>query len=338
MTTHAQIITRFAAQLPDRWTRPTAADYRAAGGSVLSRDLQAIEEAWGRIQRLRQLRQQQQLLNPTIPLRERARRWRRQKLDATALRQGAQYGRYRVTIQTEEHEDWNRYSKEWHRNHGPARTTTTTAVIQWITGSAARPTIQEHRVRIARRNDHKTIWATCAKLAGWRRHTGRLALRIQPWVALRRMKSPRRGVTVWGRWLDGRYLGCVATQRGQHYHVDSPPGRQQPAADAHEATRGLRRKLAKVRHRRIYGLTSRIKTTCSIRSALMSLGFCRPGVEDALSILGLDPDVRLEDLGARDLQDLDPRDLQAVVARYPAEAATLRQHAPKRILETLGID
>jgi hypothetical protein len=305
---------KYAAWLLKTGSPARASDWHLAGGlGTLKANRAAIDEEMNRQMELRQTRHRN---------RQRPRDWCvEQEQFATAKNEffiawkGGKcdwaIAGVRVAAIKVVHTDWDRYSKTWHRQYGPARPTSNYIECSRWTGrrierkSYPQPSSDHFRTRAI---------AAVADFLRLPRHDDKKALRIHPSVALRRARRlPKFSYVVHERRLAGETIGYVASCKGTHFHADS----------IENACHGLRQKFVKARHRRIYG--SRAKAagfdfTKSLGAILRGLGFCAEGTADALHMLGLrDGRYDLSELRSL-LGSMDERAMRSVAAKYPNES------------------
>lgn len=223
------------------------------------------------------------------------------------------YGSYRlgnilVEIRHTCHEDWDAYSKSWHRSYGPKKTYSTTIVCtRWD----RRSTVQKSYPQSKLQHMNKRAIEAVADFLGLPKQRGKQALRISPYVTLEPVESPHKRCKVFARKLAGELIGYVATRRNQHYHESHP----------NVACELVTRKIAQDRLRRQRKANfGGFDLGKPIGAILRGLGFCREGTADALDMLGLD-DRRYD---ANEL--LDTVNLNAVprvAKKYPEEVSAV---------------
>jgi len=220
-------------------------------------------------------------------------------------------GNLLLKIQQEESCDWNRYSKSWHRAHGPARTYSTTITVSRLNARLQVESKSYPQTRL-QNIDRRAIEAV-AEFLGLPKLRGQQGLRISPYVELVQVASPHKRCTVYERRLAGELLGHVAVRRDTHYHA--------PTAEA--ACDGVSGKLARERLAQRHGAAAGslgLDLGKPIGAILRGLGFCKEGTADALEILGLDDSrYTVEELVSSGNWDRLPR----VAAKYPKEVGII---------------
>jgi hypothetical protein len=227
----------------------------------------------------------------------------------------ASEGRFRlgeILIQVRQtcDEDWDRYSKGWHRAHGPARTYSTSITVSQWTPRGVRT---KHYPQSGLRHIDRRAVEAVADFLGLPKLRGKVGLRIDPHVELVEVPSPRRHVTVFERRLSSERLGYVAVRRDSHYHASTIAG----------VVDGLMEKLVQARlstSQRLAGLEIGLDLDRPIGAILRGLKFCSEGTADAIDMLGLDDKVyTLQELLAAG----NWRRVPAVAAKYPKECAVI---------------
>jgi hypothetical protein len=215
-----------------------------------------------------------------------------------------------VSVRQAVEEDWDRYSKGWHRNHGPARTySTTITVSRWNESRHSARTFPQSGLR---NMDRRAVEAVAEFLA-LPKLRGRAGLRIDSHVELAEVASPSKRCTLFERRLAGEVLGVVAVRRGEHYH----------AGTAEAACAGVTEKIARARLARQRSAVSAaigLDLERPIGAILRSLGFCKEGTADALDALGLDD--RRWDIGEL-VAAGRWENLPILSRKYPSEVGTV---------------
>lgn len=234
-----------------------------------------------------------------------------------------------VEVSRTEDVDWDRYSKSWHRNYGPAKTVSTKVRLTEWAGAAVPKRTESYYPAKLQHIDRRAMeyLADFLKLPKQR---GQQGLRINPHVTLAPVESTNRHTRVYRREFGGEVLGFVAVRRGEHFHADTLDG----------AVDGVREKIARGRLRTIrretFGFDLEGQT---IGAVLRGLGFCKAGVADALDTLGLE-DREYEP--AELLREADLSKLPAVAKKYPSEVRAVRDviarlpNLPQRLAELVG--
>jgi hypothetical protein len=170
-------------------------------------------------------------------------------------------GGWSVIAWQEETQDWNFYSKAWHRNHGP-KTTITGRFVKFVSPS-------DKKVKTVELESWRGNWQLKAIVAAGlvRPQKGQMNIRLNEAFEIKKI-GKKSGITFYIRTLKGEIFDyCAVTPLGMTYHAESPIA----------CIKGLKIKRAALQRKEVAVINWNF---------LKTLGFCDTGIKEFCSIFG----------------------------------------------------
>lgn len=172
-------------------------------------------------------------------------------------------------------EDWDYYSKAWHRAHGPKRTVESREVRVYKWGKGLINAIELPKWKPG------FMTEVVAQVLGLKQSKVEKSLRrfqVSPWVDVKRSVK-RDGIQFYNLTMGKYTVGVVAydEQRDIHYHADTKE----------DAIAGLKDKLAKIEQER-QRVAMESKNVITADMAHSRWGFCWPGMTEFAQAIGFD--------------------------------------------------
>lgn len=170
-------------------------------------------------------------------------------------------GGWKVIAWQEETQDWNFYSKSWHRSHGP-KTTITGRFVKFVSPSGK-------KIKTVELDSWRGNWQLKAIVeAGLvKPQKGQMNIRLNEAFEVKKV-GKKHGLTFYVRTLKCEIFDyCVVSPMGMTFHAESPIA----------CVKGLKIKRAALKRR---------ETTTINWSFLKTLGFCDSGIKEFCSVFG----------------------------------------------------